>query len=161
MNTKKTPTYCYLFVFLVCLGVAGCSKFVPLRGTVTFSDDGSPLTTGFVYFDNGKDLARGKINADGTYVMGSLKNTDGLAPGLYKVYVQAIGPDPSGATMKVNSVVAPGSDPATSGEVFAVLVSLVDDKFASAETSGLECNVDRKTKTHDITVDRHPYIKSK
>jgi len=158
IDMMKSLTYCCLFLFLI--GTAGCgSGFVPLRGTVTFSDDGSPLTTGSVYFDNGKALARGKINEDGTYVVGSLKNNDGLAPGHYRVYVQAIGPDPSGALEPMGPA-GPGTDASdASAPRLRVAVSLVDAKFNSAETSGLELNVDRKTKTHDIVVDRNPHVK--
>ena len=156
-----TPIYRYLFILLVLAGVSGCGKgFVSLRGTVTFSDDGAPLTTGFVYFDNGKDVARGKINADGTYVVGSLSNNDGLAPGHYKVYVQATGPDPSGATVKLQAV--PGTKPSTpSDSGLRVQVPLVDAKFSSSATSGLECHVDRTTKSYNIVVDRSPYLKRK
>jgi hypothetical protein len=137
----------YLFILLVFAGVSGCGDgFVPLRGKVTFSDDGSPVTTGFVYFDSGGKLARGKINADGTYIVGSLSDTDGLAPGNYKVYVQATGPDPSVA------ITASGLRPP---------VSLVDPKFSSAATSGLECQVDRSTKSYDIVVDWSPHLKRK
>ena len=157
----NTPIYRYLFIFLIVAGVSGCGKgFVPLRGTVTFSDDGAPLTTGVVYFDNGKDVARGKINADGTYVVGSMSNNDGLAPGNYKVYVQAMGPDPSGAVVPVSR--QPGmqaSTPSDSG--LRRQVPLIDPKFSSSATSGLECHVDRSTKPYDIVVDRPPNLKRK
>ena len=146
MNTMNTLIR-YLFILLVFAGVSGCGDgFVPLRGKVTFSDDGSPVTTGFVYFDSGSKLARGKINADGTYIVGSLSDTDGLAPGNYKVYVQATGPDPSVA------ITASGLRPQ---------VSLVDPKFSSVETSGLECHVDRSKKSYDIVVDRSKYWERK
>jgi len=122
------------------IALTGCGDGkVGLKGKVTFSDYGSPLTTGMVYFDNGKELARGRINADGTYVVGSLSKKDGLAPGHYKIYVQAIGPDPSG-TIGVHGLKRQ--------------VPLIDSKFTSVETSGLECHVERSTKSYDIVVDR-------
>ena len=156
----KPLIYLSLFVLVV---VAGCgSGLVPLRGTVTFSDDGSPLTTGVVYLDNGKNLARGTINADGTYIVGSLKNNDGLAPGHYRIYIQAIGPDPSGALEPMALSAGPGmAPPDASAPRLRVQVLLIDAKFTSPETSGLEINVDRSTRSHDIVVDRNPHLKPK
>jgi len=158
MNTNISFYHC--LVSLILLGITGCGNGqVPLRGTVTF-DDGSPLTTGYIYFDNGKTLARGKINADGTYIVGSLAANDGLVPGLYKIYIQATGPDPSGAVEPVRQSGPPGT-PQASGGGLRRQIPLVDSKFTSAATSGLELNVERSTKTHDIVVDRSPYLKRK
>ena len=154
----------YLFILVVfAVVVSGCGRgFVPLRGKITYSDDGAPLPMGYIYLDNGKNLARGKINEDGTYIVGSLSKNDGLAPGLYRIYIQAIGPDPSGAREKVNYAPSPGEERPT-GPVLGLvqMVSLIDVKYASMETSGLEVNVTRSTKTHDIVVDRPPYLKKK
>ena len=66
-----------LFVFLF---QAGCSNHVPLRGTVTFSDDGAPLPNGMVIFEAGAFSAVGPIKPDGTYRVGSLKENDGIPP---------------------------------------------------------------------------------
>ena len=163
LNIMKTSIYHHLFVFFVVSGITGCgSGLVNLRGTVTFSDDGSPLTTGFVIFDNGKDRARGKIKEDGTYTVGSLSDTDGLKPGHYRVYVQAIGPDPSGALAPMNtSAPSPGMASISDANVprLRQQVVLVDSKFSSADTSGLECNVDKSTKTYNIVVERNPLVK--
>lgn len=160
MSTKIAFYHC-LVIFFVCIGIAGCGNGqVPLRGKITFSDDGSPLTTGYIYFDNGKELSRGKINADGTYVVGSKSANDGLTPGLYKIYVQATGPDPSGAVEPVRQSGPPGT-PQAAGSGLRRQVPLVDPKFTSSATSGLELNVDRTTKSHDIVVDKSPYLKQK
>ncbi|MCL2623534.1 MAG: hypothetical protein FWD31_07710 [Planctomycetaceae bacterium] len=144
-------------------GITGCGNgLVNLRGTVTFSDDGSPLTTGFVIFDNGKDRARGKIKENGTYTVGSLSDNDGLKPGHYRVYVQAIGSDPSGALAPMDtSAAGPGMASPSDANIprLRQQVALVDSKFSSADTSGLELNIDRSTKSYDIVVDRNPQVK--
>jgi len=158
MNIIKTPIIVICSLLFAFTGIAGCgSGFVPLRGKVTFSDDGSPLTTGFVYFDNGTEVARGKVNADGTYTVGTMSKTDGLAPGLYKVYVQAIAPDPSGVLEQA----PPSGSEASAMSGIPRAVSLVDAKFTSADTSGLECNVDRSTKSYDIVVERSSFLQQK
>lgn len=161
MDTKISFYHC-LIILSVTFGIAGCGNgLVPLRGKVTYSDDGSPLTMGYVYFDNGKELARGKINADGTYVVGSRSANDGLAPGSYKIYVQATGPDPSGAVETVWQSGPASGQPQEAGTGLRRQVPLVDSKFTSSATSGLKLNVDRTTKSHDIVVDKSPYLKQK
>ncbi|MDR1494193.1 MAG: YgdI/YgdR family lipoprotein, partial [Planctomycetaceae bacterium] len=71
-----------------CLFLAGCgSNQVPLGGKVTFQD-GKPLKTGVVCFSTGTFMAEGRLNENGEYTVGSLKDNDGLPPGTYKVYIQ-------------------------------------------------------------------------
>jgi len=154
---KNTSSYRYLFVLLVLAVVSGCgSGLVPLRGTITFSDDGSPLTMGVILFDDGKTTAKGIIKPDGTYVVGSLKQNDGLAPGLYKISIQAMVADPSGAPQIPQPMMGAGPAMVTA-PMPPPPVSLVAPKYNSARTSGLECNVDKSTKTYDIVVERNPF----
>lgn len=129
-----------LFALLV---LSGCGGNVPLNGTVTFSDDGSPLGTGVVCFEAGSFVARGRIQPDGQYRVGSVSMKDGLPPGSYRVYI-------------ADAVVETAADPY--GGAFTE--PLIDGKYNSAETSGLHVEVPN-VKRYDINVDRHVSDKKK
>ena len=151
--------FCLLF-FFVLTAMTGCGNgLVDLRGKVTFSDDDSPLTTGYVYLDDGQTLARGKINADGTYTVGTNSDKDGLAPGNYRVYItHAIGPDPSGAFetsfRPMGAANASANNSSGADSRLRRMIPLIDQKFTRVETSGLSITVDRSTKEFNIKVDR-------
>ena len=134
MLSMKYCTFFLLGMILIC-GV-GCSKNLQLKGKVTFSDDGSPLDAGMILFENGPTVSRGTINKDGTFTMGSEKQTDGLPPGTYSVYF-------------ANAVKAEGDMRAPR------MVYLLDPKYNSAATSGITVTVDRSTKSPlEIQVER-------
>ncbi|MGL4943310.1 MAG: hypothetical protein ACRC46_08980 [Thermoguttaceae bacterium] len=138
--------------FCVCLLVAfglllsGCSKNVSMGGKVTFSDDGSPLSVGTVCFESATFLARGEIKPDGTYVIGSLSEKDGLPAGTYKVCI-------AGAAKEIGKTQI-DSLSGTQMEGMPIYEPLIDEKFAKAATSGIEITVDNKTKSLDFKVDR-------
>ena len=111
----------------------GCSNHVSLSGRVTYSDDGTPLEAGTVIFQAEKFYARGDILADGKYSLATHRPNDGLPPGKYQVFVN----------MAVRSEA--GSE-----------IPLITSKYTSIETSGLEVDVNRSTKTFDFQVDRAP-----
>jgi len=135
----------FCFTMLLTL-VLGCgSKNVGLKGKVTFSDDGNPLTVGTVGFRQDGKLARGNIKSDGTFVVGFEQEANGLPPGKYDVYI-------SGAAVVVGQV------PGTEEDIWE---QLIDKKYASADTSGLSVTVDASTKVYNITVDRAPAPKKK
>ena len=79
------------FVVLTLTGLLstliGCGSNVEFGGKVTYSDDGSPLTTGTVVFKKGNLISKGSLKPDGTFVVGSMKENDGLVPGSYQVYI--------------------------------------------------------------------------
>ena len=77
-----------LFLMALILTAVGCGDKVPMRGKVTFSDDGSPLTVGMVTFSSGSILARGHLKPDGTYVIGTDTEKDGLPKGTYIVSIE-------------------------------------------------------------------------
>lgn len=115
----------------------GCgSNKVPLRGKVTFADDGTPLPHGIVCFETDGFLARGVLKPDGTYRISSTGRDDGLPPGKYKIYL-----------VKAESM-AEGK-----GGNF-VYTPLVDKRYESAETTDLECEVDGSTRRFDFEVER-------
>lgn len=124
---------------VVLLFVTGCgdANRVNVRGTVTFSDDGSPLTRGIVCFDNDTIMARGTIAPDGRYAIGVEKDGRGIPPGSYKVSIFFAQEE------------IPG------GALYAPRYKeLIDGKYASRHTSGIELVVDPSTTRFDIKVDR-------
>ena len=139
--TKKV--FC-LLLSLSLLILSGCSDNVPLKGKVVFSDDGSPVPMGQVCFETEGYFARSDLKPDGTFVVSSLKLNDGLPAGKYRVYI-------SGAAQFT------GKDPQTGGDTYE---PLVDKKFLSGSTSGIEIEVTLAMKNIDITVDRYQPAKT-
>ena len=129
--------FAILPVVLLAVSLSGCGENVRLQGKVTFSDDNSPLTGGAVYFETDDYVARGELKPDGSYQVGSLSSRDGILPGTYRVYI-------TGATRDV------GVDK----DGMPISESLIDGKYASGTTSGLEIDVTNETRRFDIVVDR-------
>ena len=138
-----TRFYC-CFCSLVLLSlVVGCSGNVGLRGKITFSDDDSPVTAGTVAFRKDGRIARGDIKEDGTYIVGFERETDGLPPGKYEVFLT--GTDKVTATL-IDEV----------REIYDyVYEPLLDKKYESPETSGITLEVTASTKVFDFKVDRY------
>ena len=114
-------------ISLAVIAVAGCgSGLHPVRGRVAFAD-GSPLPTGrvVVSYDDGT-ASSGSVNPDGTFRVGTLKMTDGMRPGTYRVAVK----DAYVEEVKDGRPVA---------------VPLIHKRFADPATSGLEFTVPEKT----------------
>jgi hypothetical protein len=124
----KYVTLLLLMIFPILFGCNGKS-FV--SGKVTFPDD-SPLTQGFVIFETENYQVFGKIDESGSYSMSEIKPGDGILPGTYGVSVQS----QTGGT----------SDGAP-------LVKYVAQKFESAATSGLTCEVKGNT-VFNFTVEK-------
>jgi hypothetical protein len=87
-----------LTVMIALLGTcSGCgtsvgagAPLIPVKGKVTYK--GKPLSQGTVTFesqDSGK-RARGKLQADGTFVMSTYKDGDGVAAGAYTVIITGV-----------------------------------------------------------------------
>ncbi|MDR1479847.1 MAG: hypothetical protein LBJ00_13015 [Planctomycetaceae bacterium] len=111
-----------LILSLTAVLFAGCgSKFVAFGGKVTASD-GQPYTKGYVIFSNGQYSAQGKLQSNGTYVLDSLGNGDGLTPGTYRVYLSAF-----------QENIGTENEP--------IYVSDIDLKYEDPDTSGLSCGV--------------------
>jgi hypothetical protein len=126
------------FVIILIILLSGCSGKAKVSGKVTF-DDGTPLTTGEVRFEAANYLASGKIQADGSYQIGSVSAKDGVPAGSYKVSVLAL--DDSG----IKPGMMPGNTPP--------LKSLVAEKYRSGDTSELVCEVNGST-TFNFTVEK-------
>jgi flagellar hook assembly protein FlgD len=127
-----------IFVFQFVIFASGCSGKVQVSGNITFPD-GAPLTTGEIRFEADGFVAAGKIQPDGSYKLGSLKDNDGVPKGSYKVSIYAL--DYSNAKLE--------NDPANTTHA----IPLVAEKFLSTKTSGLVCNVNGKTK-FNVTVEK-------
>ena len=139
-------TFQLIAIFTVLTLIVGCSGNVPLGGTVTFSDDGTPLTIGTVVLERDGRIARGILDENGRFVIGFEREGDGLPPGQYRVAVV-------GATraIMVEREPMPGVPPSST---LAGYERFIDPRHESTETSGIVVDVDRTTRTLDIVVDR-------
>ena len=123
-------------VILLLLFLAGCGRgHVQLSGTVVFADDGSPVTKGSVIFSTPTFQARGDLDDQGRFTMGSFGQRDGFPPGTYQVGVAgAIVSDPSGARF----------------------YDLLAEDWRDPSTSGFELTIDQNTRDLEIRVERNP-----
>ncbi len=149
---RRRSTWCAACVFAA--GALGCggggSTTYPVTGRVTFPD-GKPLSTGTVEFQpvapsgdgekpsanpTGRISARGMIQADGSYALGTFGTDDGAVEGKHRV------------------LVTPGLPP---GPINPASPSkpVIHSRFQRYETSGLEFTVTPDgPSTFDITVER-------
>jgi hypothetical protein len=124
---------------LVLALAAGCgsTNTYPVRGKVVFKD-GTPLTGGLILLRPVEEKlqvsVRGDIQQDGSFVLGTYKEDDGAFPGKYQV---AITPPPR-----------PKRREKPIGK------AIVDPRFESYETSGLEVEVKRGKNDFKIEVDK-------
>jgi hypothetical protein len=119
----------------------GCNNGkVGLGGKVTYTD-GTPLTVGEVCFETDTYMARGALKKDGSYVVGSVSEKDGLPKGTYRVYI-------SGADQMI-------SEP----DGMQLPESLIDEKYRQSTTSGLTVDVPVLGGKYDIVVEPNPKIK--
>ena len=127
-----------LIVALLLLGAVGCGpRLYSVRGKVTFPD-GKPLTAGTVVFESQDEqnriVARGEVQADGSYELSTYKPGDGALAGKYRVLV-APKSDP-------NAVDKPATPPP------------FDPRYMDFKTSGLEIEVKPETSDYPIRVTR-------
>ncbi|MDR1383472.1 MAG: hypothetical protein LBJ67_06455 [Planctomycetaceae bacterium] len=129
-------------IFSVAFTLIGCSSGTKITGTVKFSD-GSPVSFGYVAFDNGKYCFVGAIKADGAYSTG-LVGGKKIPIGVYKVYLQGM--------VETKEVFGgPNGEYILSSET----IYHVAPKYCLPDTSGLTFTVDGKTKAFDIKVERY------
>lgn len=86
---RKALCFCTLLalVFAVgCGGSGGGKTTYPVSGTVKFAD-GSPLTAGEINFVSKDTTARGKIQSDGSFKLGTYKDGDGAPAGSYRISI--------------------------------------------------------------------------
>jgi len=134
--SRSQFTVLFLAVAVV-LFLGGCGKNISLKGRVVFTDDGTPLTAGTVCFVTENTLARGSLDSNGTYTVGTIGKRDGLAADTYRIYIldahREVGVDEQN---------------------MPIYEPLIDEKYMNPETSGLSIVVDRQTSRYDIQVER-------
>jgi hypothetical protein len=96
---RTNPMKQIILAALYCGACWGCSAagggsqtaLVPAKGKVTYK--GKPLTKGSIQFepDGYGRKARGKIQSDGTFVLGTDKEGDGVIAGHHRVIVKETG----------------------------------------------------------------------
>jgi len=92
MRISRTSSTILGLLFLgACCGCGSAAgslpSLLPVKGKVTFK--GQPLTKGVVRFeptDFGR-AASGKLQSDGTYVLSTFKDADGVVPGHHRVSI--------------------------------------------------------------------------
>jgi len=136
MSEKNRLVFALSLVLLISVGCSGGK--VGLSGKVVYSDDKSPLPTGTVCLETDTFMARGTIGPNGTFVVGSVGEKDGLPPGKYRVFI-------SGA----EKVVSVNDNDVVTTE------PLIDPKFTSGVTSGLTLDITSTTRNFNIEVDRY------
>jgi hypothetical protein len=123
-------------VALVLLAALGCGRrLYPVRGKVTYPD-GRPVTEGLVVFESeGAEkpvMARGDIQADGSYQLSTFKPGDGVPAGTYHVLVAP--------KFDANAVDKPAKPPP------------FDPRYADFKTSGLKVEVTAGTTDYPLQV---------
>ena len=135
-----TRTLLFAFVLVGLVSIVGCSDKQPLGGTITFSDDGTPVPCGAIFFETPTFVAQGTIKPNGTYEVGSTGLKDGIPKGTYSVSIRG--------AEDVTTVNGPN------GMQTERRKALIDRKYQTPENSGLTFTVDGKTRKFDIQVDR-------
>jgi hypothetical protein len=110
----------------------------PVRGKVTL-EDGTPVSKGMVVFESmagdAKITARGDIQADGTFKLGTYKPGDGVPPGRYRVLVAP--------REDMEDIDSPNRKPPA-----------FDPRYSDFKTSGLEFEVKSGTNEFPIQLTR-------
>lgn len=128
---RNLPTYArhasvgVLFVAtLVASGCGDSSGLAPVHGVVTL--DGEPLTEGFVFVTptEGK-MAKGTIQPDGTFILGTNSDSDGAQVGTHPV-----------------TVLPPTAE---EGKPPSVVARSLPNKYSIAATSGITVDVQPNT----------------
>ncbi|MDR1958648.1 MAG: hypothetical protein LBQ54_06350 [Planctomycetaceae bacterium] len=145
-----------LRLFVIFLGMTvfpGCGSNIPLSGKIIY-EDGTPLKTGMLNFASETTLSRAKIQPDGSYVVGTSKEKDGLPEGKYKVYItgaeEAV--EPKNAPVKYDSMGTPVT-------VMGRYRQLVNRKYLTADKTPLVCDVPAPKNRFDITIEKPDYLK--
>lgn len=126
------------FLAILLFTVIGCGGTnIGLRGTVTYSDDNSPVPNGMIIFNSSTKpyTARAEIK-DGKWIASSVGANDGLPADSYKVSF-------TGVQKSIGEK-----------DGMEQFEPLIDEKYSAAATSGVTLTVDSATKTQDFKLDR-------
>ena len=140
MRLPGHKAWALMAAMVLLFGAMGCgAKRYPVHGKVTYAD-GKPLTEGMVVFESqgeGQEkliTARGQIQADGSYELGTSRPGDGVLAGKYRALV-APRFDP-------NAIDKPSRPPP------------LDPRFMNFKSSGLEFEVKDGPNDFPIVVTR-------
>jgi hypothetical protein len=97
MRVLSRRFFAVIALLVLLLSASGCGKsgelptLIPVKGKVTYK--GQPLTKGMIKFepDGYGRPANGKIGSDGTFVLTTLKEGDGVVAGEHRVYLIGTG----------------------------------------------------------------------
>ncbi len=115
----------------VTAGCGGSSGIAPVHGVVTL--DGKPLTEGFVFVTpaEGK-MAKGSIQPDGTFVLGTDSDSDGAQVGTHPV-----------------TVLPPTAE---EGKPLSAVAKSLPRRYSIAQTSGITVDVKPNT-DNELTIE--------
>ncbi|MBA2114661.1 hypothetical protein [Bremerella alba] len=128
MNAQALLTLGICFAIVGCFG-CGASNTTAVTGSVTF-EDGSPLTSGTIIFENSASSSSADIQSDGSFTMGTFSTGDGVVPGTYGVAIASYG---GGDEV--------WDEASQSYKRTSRRVSQVEESFTSPRTSGLTAEV--------------------
>jgi ABC-type sugar transport system substrate-binding protein len=131
---------------LVLVAVVGCGTegFNSVTGTVKFSD-GTPLTRGLIIFSSETVSPRGSIEPDGKFTLYTGEKP-GAPAGRYKVFFSNVD--------TADGYVPAEEEAAREAAEAAGTGLLIDRKFLSIETSGIEQEVKAGSNKFDIIVEK-------
>lgn len=128
-------------------GLLGCNSdqlpTYPVNGTIRFQDGSHPMFGDIEFYNEKHQInARGKINRDGTFTVGTYADDDGAVAGTHQVIVlQVVG---SYLTEKL------------SDEIKHDHGELVAKKFIDYRTSGLDCKIVAGPNPVELVVRKNP-----
>lgn len=138
LGGRTCRRYRALLATALLVALAGCgpgSGVVPVTGIAKLKD-GTLLARGHVFLTGGsKTGARGQIQPDGTFRLGTFTATDGVKPGTYTAYVLGATEEDTRSYEESLNLSKPAPP------------SLVDMKYDAAATSDLRVEI-KPPKTH-------------
>lgn len=142
---QSLTVFCLAITLLPSL--AGCHSdqlpTYPVEGTIRFKDGSFPKFGDIEFYSATHRInARGKINRDGSFTVGTYAPNDGAVEGEHKIIVIQI----SGTylTAKYND------------EIKHDHGSLVNTSYFDYRSSDLECNIERKSNPVELIVRKNP-----
>jgi len=128
---------CYILALFCVTGCgSGGPTTIPIRGEVLYN--GQPLQDGIVcYLPKQPGIARqatGRVQSDGSFVLTTFKNADGVVPGEYDIVVYAYKPHPGEPKSRAEHEAVARAGGLKRGFV-------IPEKYVNPQTSGLSDTV--------------------
>ncbi len=134
----------FLIIFLatLCLLATGCNRNCAVSGKITYTD-GTPVPGGTIIFSTEVFQAKGPIQKDGSYVLGSVEINDGIPKGVYNVHF---------ASSMLTVPTTTFDEKTKKATTVVQTTKLVDDKYVHPKESGITCEI-KGGMTFDFSVD--------